>query len=72
MQHPLRLNAPYGAGCLLTRSTERSFSSPCLNAPYGAGCLLTTHPGAFGAQCPGLNAPYGAGCLLTPQRARLG
>ena len=36
------LNAPSGAGCLLTaRSDSRRPLTRCLNAPSGAGCFLT-------------------------------
>ena len=36
------LNAPYGAGCFLTRLTMKyPLAMLCLNAPYGAGCFLT-------------------------------
>ena len=39
----MRLNAPYGAPCFLTRRlrTSRSSLTCGLNAPYGAPCFLT-------------------------------
>ena len=39
----MRLNAPYGARCFLTRRGTHARRAPvrCLNAPYGARCFLT-------------------------------
>ena len=64
----IRLNAPYGAWCLLTLKTLTKLlnSAPRLNAPYGALCFV---PGMRRVTrvltLRRLNTPCGAQCILT-------